>query len=47
MEWMAGFEPRVESLRCERDRVRTGDTDRVEAEPLGPLHESTLERLPV
>jgi hypothetical protein len=44
---MTGFEPGLEPLGCERDRVGLGDADRVEAERLGALDEGALERLAV
>ncbi|MBB3017509.1 hypothetical protein FHR70_000549 [Microvirga lupini] len=44
---MTGLEPGLKTLRRERDRIRPGDTDRVEAERLGALDEGALESFPV
>jgi hypothetical protein len=44
---MAGLEPGPEPLRGERNRVRPGDTNRIEAERLGALDEGLLERVAV
>jgi hypothetical protein len=44
---MAGLEPSLEPLRCERDRIRLGDADRIEAERPGALDEGLLQRLAV
>jgi hypothetical protein len=41
---MAGLQPGLEPLRRQRNRIRRGDADRVEAECLGALDESLLER---
>ena len=40
---MAGLEPGVEPLGSQRDRVRPGDANRIEAERLRPLDECLLE----
>jgi hypothetical protein len=42
---MTGLEPGLKSLRRERDRIRPGDADGIEAERLGALDERTLQRL--
>jgi hypothetical protein len=44
---MTGLKPGLKTLRRERDRIRLGDTDNVEAERLGALDESALQRLAV
>jgi hypothetical protein len=41
---MAGLEPGLEPLRCERDRIRLGDADRIEAERLGAFDEGAFQR---
>ena len=40
---VTGLEPSLKALGCERDRIRLGDADRVEAERLGALDEGVLE----
>ncbi|WP_343234453.1 hypothetical protein [Microvirga terrestris] len=44
---MTGFEPGLQTLRRERDRIRPSDADGVEAQCLGTLDKSALEGLPV
>jgi hypothetical protein len=44
---MAGLEPSHETLRRKRNRVGSGDTDRVEAKRLGALDEGVFQRLTV
>jgi len=44
---VAGIQPGLEPLRRERDRIRPGDADRVEAERLGALDEGAFQRLAV
>jgi hypothetical protein len=44
---MAGFQPGLKTLRRQRDRIRPGDADRVEAERLGTLDEGAFQRFPV
>jgi hypothetical protein len=43
---MAGLEPSLKTHRRERDRIRSGDANNVEAERLGTLNKSALERFP-
>jgi hypothetical protein len=42
---VAGLKPGPEPFRCKRDRVGTGDADRIEAKRLGVFDEGALERL--
>jgi hypothetical protein len=44
---MAGLEPGLEPLRRERDCVRLGDADRIEAERLGAFDDSLLQSVAV
>jgi hypothetical protein len=44
---MAGLEPGLEPLRCERDCVRSGDADSIEAERLGAFDDSLLQSVAV
>jgi hypothetical protein len=44
---MAGLEPGLEPLRCERDRIGLGDADRIEAERPGAFDEGPFQRLAV
>ena len=44
---MTGLEPGLKALRRERDRIRAGDADGVEAERLGAFDEGSLEPVAV
>jgi hypothetical protein len=44
---MTGLEPRLKALRRKRDRIRPGDANNVEAERLGALDKSALQRFAV
>lgn len=44
---MTGLEPSLKTLRRERDCIRPGDADCVEAQRLGALDKGALERFPV
>jgi hypothetical protein len=44
---MPGLKPGLQTLRRERDRVRPGDANGVEAERLGAVDEGALQRLSV
>jgi hypothetical protein len=44
---MTGLEPGLKTLRRERDRIRPGDADGVEAERLGALDEGAFQRFSV
>ncbi len=44
---MACLQPRLESLRRERNRIGRGDPDNIEADLLGAFDEGALERLAI
>ena len=43
---MTGLEPGLKTLRRERDRIRPGDANNIEAERLGALDEDAFEGFP-
>ncbi|MEE1655585.1 hypothetical protein VB618_05195 [Microvirga sp. CF3062] len=44
---MTGLKPGLKALRRERDGIRPSDANGIEAERLGALNKSALQRFPV
>lgn len=44
---MTGLKPGLKALRRQRDRIRPGNANDVEAERLGALDEGAFQRFPV